>query len=124
NTPLAALRVSLATLPTGPQLPSDDTADKRCSTCRALRADLSRERPSEASTAPPRENGGRRLPLDRAWSRLEHGLSIDANTHASLPFKLPCTPTYAILNVCQAHKVSTGASVLSPQCASVFRMWQ
>src|SRR5690606_16784218 len=60
--------------------------------------------------APPRESGGHRLPLDRAWSRLEHGLSIDANTHASLPFELPCTPTYAILNTCQAHKVSTGPS--------------
>src|SRR5690606_35683399 len=64
-----------------------------------------------ARSAPPPESGGHRLPLDRTWSRLEHGLSIDATTHASLPFELPCTPTYAILNACQAHKVSTCPSM-------------
>src|SRR5690606_26899678 len=43
--------------------------------------------------------------------RPEHGLSIDANTHASLPFELPCTPTYATLNVCQAQQaLGTGNS--------------
>src|SRR5690606_7584514 len=66
-----------------------------------------------ARSTPPRERRGHRLTLDRAWSRLEHGLSIDANTHASLPFERPCTPTYAILNACQAHKVSTGPSPTS-----------
>src|SRR5690606_11291672 len=76
-----------------------------------------------ARSAPPRESGGHRLPLDRAWSRLEHGLSIDANTHASLPFERACTPTYAILNACQAHKVSTGPSVTAASIPAAGLAW-